>query len=431
MSERENAPGIFSIRHNLRQLVVRAPGSIPVLDGIRGVALLWTMGFHAIWLATYVFHRTFRIEELPGFARVFTRADLGVDVFFVLSGFLIGRMLLAGPRNGSAIRFGEFYLGRAFRILPVYYFVLAIWAIGGPDLDTIWSNFLFVNNFVPFRHQVLPTAWSLAIEEQFYLVMPLVLTAVLRLNKSRRLLCLAALLMSSFVVRWIVLEASRLPPLELHDYVASPPASMAVVYRYQDVLYDKLHMRFGCLVIGVIGAYLDIFHPALLRRWFSSRFTVPGLAAASALTIGYVLEGGRTVAYSVTYRNATGLVVAAALLTALYSETITARILRAVLSSRVWHPIARLSYPAYLLQLIVIWLYYGALANRAAADLPRLVVVSIAPICVLTFSVSIVVYLLVERPAMNLWQRLRAARRPRGDAHARRSRTLSETCGPA
>jgi len=167
----------------------------PALDGIRAIAVVAVMLYHGqvTW-------------SRGGF--------LGVDVFFVLSGYLITSLLLAEWRRWGSIDLAGFYLRRARRLLPALVLVVmavAAWAAfaAKPDrLGTIradgLSTLLYVANwrFVvaqqsyfdqygdpsPFRHM-----WSLAIEEQYYLLFPLLLIGLLRLARGRRWLLPVAL----------------------------------------------------------------------------------------------------------------------------------------------------------------------------------------------------------------------------------------------
>jgi peptidoglycan/LPS O-acetylase OafA/YrhL len=109
----------------------------------------------------------------------------GVDLFFVLSGFLIGSILIS--KRGSSNLFRAFYLRRALRILPVYFLLLAVFIIGltggwhadlfGDGAFPTWTYALFLQNFesariAEFGPRFMAVTWSLAIEEQFYLLFP-------------------------------------------------------------------------------------------------------------------------------------------------------------------------------------------------------------------------------------------------------------------
>src|ERR1700760_3663745 len=130
----------------------------------------------------------------------------GVDLFFVLSGFLIGGQLFAKIARGQAISYGEFYFKRSLRILPAYFVVLAIYVLWPgfkerSELPPLWKMITFTQNFGldlsktgAFSH-----AWSLCIEEQFYLILPLLLLAFNSRKKAAWLL--PALFLFGFAIR--------------------------------------------------------------------------------------------------------------------------------------------------------------------------------------------------------------------------------------
>jgi peptidoglycan/LPS O-acetylase OafA/YrhL len=178
---------------------------MPELDGIRAIALLMVLVYH--YVANLVPARPYTLLWFP--IVPLRSLSVGVDLFFVLSGFLIGGILL--DAKGSASYFGAFYGRRVFRIFPLYfawyglYLVLLAsgvlnWLPSARDIfaPTIpaWWYAVFLQNVASahlrdFGPQWLATTWSLAIEEQFYAVAPLLIRA---LNSTTLLwLCLAAI----------------------------------------------------------------------------------------------------------------------------------------------------------------------------------------------------------------------------------------------
>ena len=137
------------------------------LDALRGLAVLAVLGVHL---------------EPGGAGGPRTQAVLalweahgwvGVDLFFVLSGFLIGSLLIREQEQTGAVRVGRFLIRRGFKIYPLYYTMLLwtmlpLWVMGNAvPLPTVFSEALFVQNYGP---SLYPVTWSLAIEEHFYLL---------------------------------------------------------------------------------------------------------------------------------------------------------------------------------------------------------------------------------------------------------------------
>ena len=220
---------------------------IPELDGLRGIAILSVVLMH------YFYNPDPNLKgPIHQIQRIFALGWSGVDLFFVLSGFLIGGILL--DQRGSTSYFKTFYLRRAFRILPVYYLWICLFIffvlVGGPLLRAhthsgqlprlnfdIYQHFLFLQNLWEVNYTTLaywwfsPT-WSLAVEEQFYLVAPLLVRFV-----PQRLLppVLGAVVVAAPVLRVL---------FRLHSgAVANWPA------------YRLMPCRADSLAIGILLAY--------------------------------------------------------------------------------------------------------------------------------------------------------------------------------
>jgi peptidoglycan/LPS O-acetylase OafA/YrhL len=174
---------------------------IPALDGLRGLAVLIVFCFHYAG-GTHSSHWFLR-----AFGRVNEAGWSGVTLFFVLSGFLITGILWDSSSDPHWLR--NFYMRRALRILPLYYGALALAliaaAIAGEfrgALHSIWIPILFLQNFpgLSERVQQLPSPlilhhlWTLAVEEQFYLLWPLLLLR--RSHRSATRLCIAIFCLS-------------------------------------------------------------------------------------------------------------------------------------------------------------------------------------------------------------------------------------------
>ncbi|MCM3921677.1 acyltransferase, partial [Frankia sp. AiPs1] len=180
-----------------------ATGYNPALDGLRALAVLAVLCFH--------------MNALSG-------GYLGVDVFLVLSGFLITGLLLAERDRVGAVSLGRFYVRRAFRLLPAFGVFVAVGAVlvvavktradQWDFLDNAVTSLLYVNNYYRvFRPDSggawFGHTWSLSLEEQFYLIWPAVLVLLCRRPAARRRLpaILGAAAVAVFAWREILIAA--------------------------------------------------------------------------------------------------------------------------------------------------------------------------------------------------------------------------------
>jgi peptidoglycan/LPS O-acetylase OafA/YrhL len=177
------------------------------LDGLRAISALLVVLLHAA--------RNPNFPKNPWLVAVATHGGVGVDVFFAISGFLITSLLLEDERRLGAISVRNFYKRRAFRILPpayAYLLVLAILStlnavpVSGIDL---LSAFAFFRNLLRNGSSVTGHFWSLAIEEQFYLVWPIFF--VMCRENRRRLVVIGLLLACAPVWRQINIVAFTAP----------------------------------------------------------------------------------------------------------------------------------------------------------------------------------------------------------------------------
>lgn len=172
--------------------MTETPRRIPQLDGLRGLAILLVIIWHFI-VAPEATHQTL-------FARAVTHIGVltwsGVDLFFVLSGFLIGGILIDAKESGNYFR--TFYIRRVFRILPIYFVLvvlyLLVWTVATGQRTALVETlgrpmpwllyFTFTQNFWLAHHSwdfvYLTATWSLAVEEQFYLFLPTIIRTLPR-----------------------------------------------------------------------------------------------------------------------------------------------------------------------------------------------------------------------------------------------------------
>lgn len=157
------------------------------IDGLRGIAILLVVSFH------YINNQLHQSDHIIGIilSKVTGFGWVGVDLFFVLSGFLIGSILLSKKRSKNY--FKTFYIRRIVRIVPNYYLLLFVFILilhsgyfdsnnflTGNNSIPLWSYFLMVHNFLMadlgnLGNRSISITWSIGIEEQFYIVFPFIL----------------------------------------------------------------------------------------------------------------------------------------------------------------------------------------------------------------------------------------------------------------
>jgi peptidoglycan/LPS O-acetylase OafA/YrhL len=229
---------------------------IPELDGLRGVAISLVVVFHSFYYSPPAGHHTTGLirTTFVFLERFFAIGWTGVDLFFVLSGFLIGGILL--DVRGSPNYFKTFYLRRFYRIIPIYYLWIALYVLLAAILGQFLSGartaavlLLFLQNFgIGYSSQLagawfLPT-WSLAVEEQFYLIAPVLIRVV-----SRRKL---------YALLGAVILAAPLLRIWVHYHIPQDTAFLSLAYTLMPCRADSL-------AAGILAALL--WRSSIFRGW--------------------------------------------------------------------------------------------------------------------------------------------------------------------
>ena len=352
----------------------RAQRNFGSLDAVRAVSILAVIWHHA--------HGGF--ADLP----ITLRGFLGVDMFFVLSGFLIVTLLLRERDKAGSISLGKFYARRTLRIFPLYYAViLGVLAIvlvkpgssvAGPFLDELPYLATYTSNWV-HSASILAIAWSLATEEQFYLL-------------------------------WPPLErfAQRAVPLLL---VLALAANQAVNFGLADPLLERvigpqhgtleiLNSTFTPILLGVALAH--VMHGAhgfgIVRR-------VAGFRGASLVALGALLA-----AASWPVQDISGLPrLSVHLAMTWWLASVAVREGHALAGPMRWAPIVRIGVVSYGMYLLHMFALHGARAaeSRVMGDAPGL---RFALCAALTWFAAEVSFRLFESPILRLKRRFEAAR---------------------
>lgn len=218
---------------------------------MRALAILWVMPFH------------FRPIGLPAALHGIANTGwMGVDLFFVLSGYLIGSQLLRPYLSGNTPSLGGFYLRRAFRVLPAFYAVMLLYLLWpafreAPGLSPAWQFFTFVENLrIDYLHdQAFSHVWSLCVEEHFYLILPLLILLLMRKPRFGK----AVAIISGVLLFGIVVRAS-IYHFQLQSLRDANDENFYL--GYVEKIYYPTYTRLDGLLMGVVLATIKIFRPA-------------------------------------------------------------------------------------------------------------------------------------------------------------------------
>ena len=357
----------------------------PQLDGLRGVAVLGVLWFHVPAIAGV--HASFVFATL---GQQLKSGFIGVDVFFALSGFLITRLLLRERDSTGGIAFKAFYLRRSLRIFPIYYASLAFCAVfmAIPARDLVFAalyasdyNFAYVDAPVTILSSPLAHTWSLAVEEQFYLVWPL-LVALLPMRLGRMV---TALVVPAIAVALAVLAC-----------LATRPAIA------EALVFGAAPIRMLSLSLGAYLAYRER-DGAGLAGWQGDLLAVFGVVWLAGVQAGRAMGYVATGAPYHTLGNIGFAVLSMGILASMLARRSgLMRVPQRVLMTRPLRYIGRISYGLYLYHYIILSALSinhaedGAPASRVAAAL------------ILSFGLAAVSFHFIEAPLLRLGSQRRS-----------------------
>jgi peptidoglycan/LPS O-acetylase OafA/YrhL len=375
-----DATGAPAAPSNSPQLAVQEPGSsspgglhslienihkkrIPKIDSLRAVSALFVVLYHA--------------------GLTFIPAGLGVMVFFVISGFLITWLLLTEIDNSGTISLGHFYFRRTFRIFPAFY---VFWAFTVTGLlvkhgHILWgqviATFFYVGNYYQglnhYPETSLSHAWSLGVEEQYYLLWPALVLLLARKPKLLlRVSCWGILLV--WLYRAILV------------FLGAP----------QEYIYTAFDTRIDQLLVGCVVAIS-------LRYGSLSRFWACVCARSSYMLLplgGLILSTWGAAMYGPQYRDTAGFIVDPLMVAILMAQLIASRSRwLAWMDSAPLVYLGAISYSTYLYNEI------GAYQlNRAFGNMPKALVILIA--LLLTYMAASISYFAVEKPFLRMRARI-------------------------
>ncbi len=346
------------------------------LDIMRSIAILFVLVSHSL---TYL---PVNISE-----KLSTVLIDGVAVFFVLSGFLIGTIMLKSFQK--RISFHDlflFWLKRWLRTLPLYFFILTILIITGKIKDgslshiPLYKYYFFIQNFNNPIYDFFPESWSLSVEEWFYFLFPLLLLTLSVFMRSKKFLFLAV----------IILLLVSITGLRFYRYFNLETKSYFVYDRY---FLREVTSRLDAIVYGVFAAWLRFYYNSIWNRLKLHRNIICFTAAFVIVLVTYYERKNDLVLYLFSF---TFISIAIALTLPFFERMSSSK------SQYLNDSITRLSiisYSLYLVNLNLVSFYFLNSLNVNSY-------IKFILFWLITFLLSILTYKYIEKPVMDYRSKL-------------------------
>jgi peptidoglycan/LPS O-acetylase OafA/YrhL len=354
---------------------------IPALDALRTLAILMVIAGHFPEAGKTQFPQYARLLD----GTLFTFGWTGVDLFFVLSGFLIGRQLWKEQLRTGTINVGRFITRRGFRIWPLYVFIALI----SPALDDRWSykwpDWAFLSNYSFGR---VEGGWSLSTEEQFYILAPLVILASGRFLRARGwfAVLLASLIAVSGARWWTahkLVDAGR------------------TLAQIKTAMYTPFHLHSEGLIIGLLLALVSVLAPRLLDGSPEARPRVLTTASIACIVAAMLHVASGTVFPFLSL----GMIYGSLMVALLAIGCDTLRLLQA----RIFYVVSRLSYGMYLNHLAVLRWIAPSVARAVKAvggQNPLTLFATLGIIVAISALLAVGTFVLIEHPFLVLRERV-------------------------
>ena len=355
------------------------------LDNLRAFAIIMVFFFH--------YQRWF--EHPAWMPTALNFGWTGVDLFFVLSGFLISSQLFAQIKKDGHFSMRNFYIKRFFRILPIYYFVLAIYFLfpffsSTQLLPPLWKFLTFTQNFgADFTNQrAFGVVWSLCVEEHFYLLMPAILLLLLKTGIFKKgYLLLLVLFIAGFLLRLY----------SWYDVYLHQTNGVENRMLWVQTIYYPTYNRLDGLLAGVSIAAMYNYLPAIFNRL--SKYVNLLIAIGLIILTGTYFLCGNNMDFvrSVFSFPLVSIGFGCTVLGAIMPNSFLYKWKSVVLTK-----IAELSYALYLVHMAIILSAQTVLSDWGIAKNSSLMLVLTIILCIV---VALILHHAIEKPFMKMRER--------------------------
>jgi peptidoglycan/LPS O-acetylase OafA/YrhL len=340
------------------------------LDVLRSLCLFLVVLQHS-----FLFTDSF----FPDFRKLWVISHSALDLFFILSGFLIGSIIAHKYEQKGTLGFGDvfrFYKRRWYKTIPMYAFIIVVCLLLSRlgiyyAQDFSWTFMVFLQNLTKANFDFLPHTYSLTIEEWFYIIFPLALLALLQLNLKYNPFYL-------LIVLWIIV-AVALRTIRHFDGI----------HTWDSEVRKSILSRIDATIYGVLFYFLYTANPLWLKK-FKILFLAFGIILYLVSTLFMVTQT------SAFFNNVVYYSIVPFFMSLLLPFFIYLRLPSWLETAFTFQSLA--SYSIYLVHLPFLYCIYQFIRPQSAAESLFLT----AAFLLLAYLVGSILYLLIEKPIMNL-----------------------------
>ncbi|OWF35674.1 O-acyltransferase like protein-like [Mizuhopecten yessoensis] len=409
----------FSVWTNGKKLLnTDQGGALGAVNGIRFLSMTWVILGH-----TYSFSFEYVLNIIPFFSDIPSRwtfmviinGVLSVDTFFTMSGLLVAYVFLKEMKKAKGrINWFMFYFHRFWRLTPPYMLVLMIsatlfrylgdgpeWPKDGLEIEscatTWWTNLLYINNFVHADKMCFGVAWYLANDMQFYILSPLMLVPLYFFKKIGVLVCAVFLL--GVTVTTVIISATNNLPI---TFISTTDTT-----DYMMLYYIKPYCRMGPYIVGMLAGYV-LYEKGLkikINKYVNLFIWLVAAIVACMVLYGIYesangnpVDVGLAALYNATSRSLWGACVSWVIFAC---ATGNGGFVNTILSWKAFIPLGRLTYCAYLVHIILMYMnIFSARQHIYATD--KTFIYLFLGYLVMSYLVAFVLSLAFEAPMMAL-----------------------------
>ncbi|MFV2031826.1 MAG: acyltransferase family protein [Gammaproteobacteria bacterium] len=402
-------------KSDLKEVFFRPHKRYATLDGARAITILLLVLFHVLYGVVKILD-----ENLSAFFEAFPKylnwmwQTQGSDPLFVVSGLLVSYTLFREYDRAQSLDIMRYFKRRMLRIYPLFLVGLLVFLPSNARYwDYLLSNLVFISNYLPNDRPIIPVAWSLEVQVQFYILLPFL---CLLLYKVRwRIPLLVSLIVATLAYRYWVVASN---PVYYETPLYQVHYNRAFARLMADKLYYDFDVRAGGFFMGMLVAYLHHYYGKVMTDFFKRHPVVNTLLLFTALyliawSFSYPMfnpeadfytnfDANANLWYLALNRYTYSLGMSILLIMVLCPAGLS-RIANWVMSWPIWHPFAQMIYPIYLFHFPFIVL--GMVVSFGTIDEDSITSVSMPEVfsiyfftLLFTIIFSSLVHIFIERP---------------------------------